>query len=723
MFENVSLKAKILMGSSVTLLFLILIGAVSLTSFNRLQENSKWVDHTHVVIQNAMQIEAAAVDMETGMRGYLLAGKEEFLGPYTRGKKRFSTLVEALKDTVADNPVQVTLLGKIEETTEEWQSSVTENAIELRREIGDARTMNDMAALVGEAQGKQYFDKFRTQVATFIGRERVLMRTRQAAAEKSSNIGDLKSTVEWVNHTNEVIQTAMRIEAAAVDMETGMRGYLLAGKEEFLAPYKVGRNRFGQLVNGLKVTVNDNPVQVALLGDMESTIEDWHTNVTEKTIQLRRQIGDAKTMDDMASLVGKALGKQYFDKFREQIALFRDREQALMTDRQKEAQNTIDSTVFILAAGVFIIVIISLLTVFFVSNSITLPFHSIFKGLSSFSAKELQDLGDSFGEIVTKMSVSAGRVGSVSRNMADISQNLAQISNRQSSSVEETSASTTQIAAMVDSNVKSAQESRDLSVQVGDSMVELNDAMAKIEDSNQQIVELVKIIDEIGNKTAIIDEIVFQTKLLSFNASVEAERAGEHGRGFAVVAQEVGNLAQMSGKAATDISEIVKHSVRQAETIAAQNSKRVEEGIAIVRETQRQSKIVASGADQIFEASNEQARGIQEISRAIEAINKATQHASTIADQATGSSSELNRQANELNRLVQGLNSFLKGRENASVTAAGNSASDGASAGSHYNDGDTLDDHNVAYGEDNGGHTNQLGRSLDAGNKQAWARL
>ena len=52
-----------------------------------------------------------------------------------------------------------------------WQQDVTEPTIALRREIGDAETMNDMADLIGEARGKVFFDKFREQIATFIARD------------------------------------------------------------------------------------------------------------------------------------------------------------------------------------------------------------------------------------------------------------------------------------------------------------------------------------------------------------------------------------------------------------------------------------------------------------------------------------------------------------------------------------------------------------------------
>jgi len=191
-----------------------------------------------------------------------------------------------------------------------------------------------MADLVGEGRGKVYFDKFRGQIATFRDREQKLLDERVALAGLATDIEVLRETSEWINHTHLVIEEAMKIEAAGADMETGMRGYLLAGKDEFLNPYKAGNSHFKDLVANLKTTVSDNPAQVSLLGEIEDTIGQWQTNVTEPTIALRREIGDAQTMNDMADLVGEARGKAYFDKFRDQIKTFRDREIALMTERQ-----------------------------------------------------------------------------------------------------------------------------------------------------------------------------------------------------------------------------------------------------------------------------------------------------------------------------------------------------------------------------------------------------
>ena len=132
-------------------------------------------------------------------------------------------------------------------------------------------------ALLAKARGKQYFDKFRGQIATFIEREASLLTSREeegtaATALVSDSIKTIAETTHWVDHTHEVIAEAEGLLASAVDMETGMRGYLLAGQDEFLNPYTAGGAAFTTKAAELKQTVNDNPAQVRLLGEIETTI-------------------------------------------------------------------------------------------------------------------------------------------------------------------------------------------------------------------------------------------------------------------------------------------------------------------------------------------------------------------------------------------------------------------------------------------------------------------
>jgi methyl-accepting chemotaxis protein len=365
--KNLSLRAKIILGSATTLALLVILGLFSYNGTNSLLQSNQWVDHTHEVIQEAMNIEASAVDMETGMRGYLLAGKDEFLGPYTGGDKRFNELVSSLQNTVNDNPAQVQRLNDIRDNIKAWQKDVTEPTIAMRREIGESKTMDDMRDLVRQKKGKEYMDGMRAKIATFIGRERELMAKREETAKRSSNIDELKETFKWVSHTHEVIGLANDMLSAAVDMETGMRGYLLAGIDEFLDPYKGGIENFNKGLSTLKYTVKDNPAQVELLGEIDKMHNEWQSNVTESAIALRREIGNAKSMNDMAALIGEARGKKYFDKFRGQIKTFIETEAGLMEKRQVEAHNTAARTIKIIVWGIILAVLVAITVAFFLS--------------------------------------------------------------------------------------------------------------------------------------------------------------------------------------------------------------------------------------------------------------------------------------------------------------------------------------------------------------------
>ncbi len=294
-----------------------------------------------------------------------------------------------------------------------------------------------------------------------------------------------------------------------------------------------------------------------------------------------------------------------------------------------------------------------------------------------FTAARLAKL---LGSIAQKIGDSSSQVASAAHQVSASAQQLASGASEQASAVEETSASLEEITGMVENTTRNAETGLQLvegvktaSERGNQAMTNLINAMGEVLASNKKIEQLVKVIDEIGEKTAIIDEIVFQTKLLSFNASVEAERAGEHGRGFAVVAQEVGNLAQMSGKAALEISGIVKSSIKEAQEIAGNNRSKVEKGNEHVREAGdilkeilKSAETVCAGSRQILSASKEQAAGIKQINTAIDNINKATQETASTSEESASAGEELSGQSHHLAKLVEDLNTVISGHERTS---------------------------------------------------------
>ncbi|MCP4291146.1 MAG: chemotaxis protein [bacterium] len=616
-------------------LFLVVgLAVVCLTSISSLLDSNHWVNHTHEVVQQAMNIEASAVDMETGMRGYLLAGKEDFLSPYTGGGDRFSSLIGELKQTVSDNPAQVQLLGEIESTIGEWKTNVTEPAIDLRTQIGQSKNMDDMADLVGEGRGKVYFDKFRGQIVTFIGREQKLLDERVALAESANEVAVLRDASKWINHTHEVIRAAMEIEAAGVDMETGMRGYLLAGDENFLDPYKNGKTNFVSKVSELKTIVNDNPDQVQLLTQIEKTISEWESNVTEPTIELRRTIGDAETMNDMADLIGEAHGKVYFDKFRNQISTFQDRELSLMVERQAAAKKTAEKANVMILGGVSLTLVFSLIISLLLASSIIKKFREIFGGLKSFSESELTELGNRFNTIISSLDNGASNITSASNE-------IARGASTQAAAIEETSATLGVLASSTKENAKSGNEAdramKEVSKIVSDAngtMQDLTTSMGEISQSSEDISKIIKTIDEIA----------FQTNLLALNAAVEAARAGDAGKGFAVVAEEVRNLAQRSAEAAKDTSSLIEQTVS-----------RVNEGSKLVAETDMAFKKITKNSESVSAVVNVVSSSSTEQASGIEQVNQANSEMENVTQTNSASTEELAAQAEELLLIVKDL--------------------------------------------------------------------
>lgn len=183
-------------------------------------------------------------------------------------------------------------------------------------------------------------------------------------------------------------------------------------------------------------------------------------------------------------------------------------------------------------------------------------------------SRNLAQISDELGGEASGLEHVAGR-------MSSISESLSSSTTQQASALQETSSSVEETTVMIERNAKKAQSSIEISkksqnsvengrVVLGKMMDSINDIaksnediVNEIDNSNKEIAKIVSVINEIGEKTKVINDIVFQTKLLSFNASVEAARAGEHGKGFAVVAEEVGNLAEMSGRSADEISSML----------------------------------------------------------------------------------------------------------------------------------------------------------------------
>ncbi len=244
------------------------------------------------------------------------------------------------------------------------------------------------------------------------------------------------------------------------------------------------------------------------------------------------------------------------------------------------------------------------------------------------------------------------QVSSAAVQMTASSQQLATATSEESASLEETSASLEEMTSMTRQNADNAGHAKVLMVE-NKKIVER--ANRQVNMMAEAILEVTKSSEQTSKIIRTIDEIAFQTNLLALNAAVEAARAGEAGAGFAVVADEVRNLAMRSAQAAKDTTALIENTI---ETVRRSNDLTNE-----TRESFQENVLIAGKishlVDEIASASQEQARGIDQIRAAVTDMDKVIQESAATAEESAGTAELLSTQASQMKAHVAELASVV----------------------------------------------------------------
>jgi methyl-accepting chemotaxis protein len=269
------------------------------------------------------------------------------------------------------------------------------------------------------------------------------------------------------------------------------------------------------------------------------------------------------------------------------------------------------------------------------------PFSEEYEGLRSDFNSTVETMNELMRTIVSNAQEIRGRAEEISASSEDLSQRT----ENQAATLEETAAALDELTASVRAAADGASEvervvavARQDAEQSGSVVSEAVEAMSLIRKSSTEISQII----------GVIDDIAFQTNLLSLNAGVEAARAGDAGRGFAVVASEVRALAQRSSEAAKQIKSLITSSTEQVETGVGLVGRTGEALGSIVDRVSDIDKLVGD----IATGSREQSVGLGEINIGIAQLDQVTQQNAAMVEEATAAATTLKNESIALTQLV-----------------------------------------------------------------------
>ena len=374
-----------------------------------------------------------------------------------------------------------------------------------------------------------------------------------------------------------------------------------------------------------------------------------------------RKNGDGAAAEKAYTDVFDPAAKKYSEKVHLLLDLQRQSIDRMAAKIDHDSKNGMQ---YMLALSV-LLVAMSVIAVFYISRSITLPLKRALQIAKLVAAGDLtakidaqgkdeiaelmlalNEMNSGLRKIVTEVQEGTAAIAHAASEISSGNADLSSRTEQQAGSLEETAASVEQLTSTVKKNAEHANQANQFAMDASEIAIkgsgvvsQVVGTMGGINASSNKIVDII----------SVIDGIAFQTNILALNAAVEAARAGEQGRGFAVVASEVRGLAQRSAAAAKEIKVLIDDSVEKV----GSGSLLVEQAGATMTEMVESVRRVTTIMQEIAIASREQSSDIEQINHAITEMDNTTQQNAALVEQATSTADLLQFQAERLSQAGQ----------------------------------------------------------------------
>lgn len=472
------------------------------------------------------------------------------------------------------------------------------------------------------------------------------------------------------------------IEKISIQAETGQRGFLYTGNEAFLEPYTDARQQVFLNIEDLGKQIKDENQRIKL----EALAELFETRMTylEETITLAK----AGKVEEVKRRVSAGEGRQLMTQIETAILDMETAEEEILSERNIVAQKAHNLENIVILSKITSILGLGLLVLWGTNRIIQQSLETALDAAESVATGDLThpieiNSNDSIGKLliaVKNMTQSLNDlISQVSQSGIQVTRSATQIasSSRQlEATMTEQAASTSEITVTAQEIATSANELAHTVEQVAtmanNTTSVASDGQKKLTQMETTIRQLAQATESIATKLGLINDkannintvvttitkVAEQTNLLSLNAAIEAEKAGEYGAGFAVVSREIRRLADQTAVATLEIETMVKDMQSAVSTGVMEMDKfsqNINHGVADVQDISGQINLIIEQIRSLSPQFEMASKGMGEQSQRGQQIRDAMEQLNDTSQQTFGAMQESNQSIHQLNEVVQNL--------------------------------------------------------------------
>jgi methyl-accepting chemotaxis protein len=444
----------------------------------------------------------------------------------------------------------------------------------------------------------------------------------------------------WVEHSHQVRIELADLLSELKDAETGQRGYLLTGDDNYLAPYTAALESIPITLADLRKLTADNPNQQQRLASLQQPIENKLAEL-KQTIELRR----AQGADAAIKVVLTNVGKAFMDEARAIVAEADREERDLLKQRSDEAQASAEMTMSIILWGGLLGTLAVCLIGFLITRSLSEQIGSAVGQVRSSSA-ELQAAANQQASGAKEQATAMTEISTTISELLATSRQIAESAQRVAHNAEETANAARSGHGTVDMTHESISSIR-----------------RQVDQIVSHMLELGKKSQEIGAVLDIVSELAEQTNILAINATIEAAGAGDAGKRFAVVAEEIRNLADRVGGSTKEVRaliEDVRSAVNTTVMATETGSKAVDAGSRQFGDLASAFKAIANlvgtttdAAREIELSTKQQSTAVEQVNVAVANVTQASMETETSATQTLQTVSAMAVLSTDLLRIIK----------------------------------------------------------------------